>query len=223
MSHHRHHEGRRPMRPCYIATAALGLLLLAGAYLFGCPASPLARGPEPIDPSKFATADDLRSLRDEGTSLFGGLESGLVRRIDGLREEARRHRSEDNARLSANDKESFRLIAELKSSIAAESVIRGQQITGERAQRRRETGELFESRDKVYASLLAHRDEIVALRKQLFAVEQAWLKHKCPEPCRCSHTPPVPSKVLPPSPPPNMYTIPYQRYYERPKACPLPR
>lgn len=207
------HCHQKTCRCVTVLACTLAVAGLSAAYLFGCPESPLAKAA--IDTSAFATKEEVLALRDEGLSLFGDLKSDVVRtvgiEIDGAKKEshARRKALADELRKEAD--------AKVGSVVAAESVIRGQQITAERAQRRRETGELFESRDKVYASLLAHRDEIVALRKQLFAVEQAWLKHRCPEPCKCARTPPAPAKVVPA---PNMYTIPYRQFYERPKACP---
>jgi hypothetical protein len=242
MSHTCHREGRCTMRPCYLLTAAMGLMLLAGAYLFGCPESPLADRPEPIDPSRFATKADVKSLRDEGLSLFGGLKREVVEAADieidaakksmadELRKEIFAERLKEvgdrqawdswimekvhgiTARLDkADDK--------VQSAVKAESVIRGQQILAERSQRQGETGELLASRNKTYDVLLRHQNELTALRKQLFALEQWQLKHRCPEPCRCSHTPPVPAKILPPGCPPNMYTIPYQGAYATPR-CP---
>lgn len=233
MSHHCHSEGRCTMRPCYLLAAALGLLLLAATYLFGCPASPLAGKPEPIDTSAPATKEELRALRDEGLSLFGGLKADLERTVeiaaDGLAASVLEHdglRARIDEAVKASEKRSHELRVkligearkELASAVAAESVIRGQQITGERSQRRNETGELFDRSNKTYDALLRHQGEITAIRKQLFAVEQAQLKHKCPEPCKCSHMPTVPAKVLPPGCPPNMYTIPYQGAYEKPRC-----
>src|SRR6185312_13439099 len=56
-----------------------------------------------------------------------------------------------------------KLRKELASAVAAESVIRGQQVNTERSQRRGETAELFESRERTYDSLLNHKQEIEKL------------------------------------------------------------
>lgn len=202
-------EKRR--RRVAVLACTLALAALAAAYLFGCPASPLARKPTPIDLSAFATKEEILALRDEGLSLFGGLESGLVRRIDGLREDVRRHRSEDNAKLSANDMESFRLIAGLRKDVVG--------------LRERLDAEGRRDRDQLRGVARGNqvlRSDVESLRAHLAKLGQLWLAHRCPEPCRCiGHTPTAPTKVIPAvAPLSSVYTFPYPWFYEKPRACP---
>lgn len=215
-SDHLYCHGKRCCRKP-IACLCLAMLLIMIGVLMGLHAvnrkiEAMEKAAGAPDLSAFATKEELKALRDEGLSLFGGLKSEVIQaadiEIDGLKKESHKLR-----KALADE-----LRKELTSAVRSESVIRGQQILTERSQRRNETGELFDARNKTYDALLRHQDEITALRKQLFAVEQAALKHRCPEPCKCSHTPPAPAKILP-APVPNMYTIPYQGAYTTPR-CP---
>lgn len=221
---HCHHGGRCPMRPYCIAAAALGLMLLAGAYLLGCPESPLAK--RPMDMAKYATLADLASLGREGLGHFGRFEAEVRGEIDAVKAESHALRKALAGELRK----------EANSAVAAESVKRGQQITAERTQRRKDIEALMDRTANTFGvvgrdlgTVEAKLAKLERLEQRLLAVEKLWLAHRCPEPCKCRHQsypsgpigPPVlpaPAKVLPPGCPPNMYTIPYPQAYGLPRC-----
>lgn len=207
---HCHHGGRCPMRPYYIATAALGLMLLAGAYLLGCPKSPLAK--KPADMAKYATLADLDRLKQEGIGHFVRLKEEVRDEIDAVKRESHALR-----KALADE-----LRKEAASAVLAEKMTRGQQLLAERSQRRKDIGALMDRTANTFGAVGRDIGTVEAkvakmekLEQRLLAVEKLWLAHRCPEPCKCSRTPPAPAKVLPA---PNMYTIPYPQAYGLPRC-----